>query len=101
MVRERIAASGLSLQRLGDALRSVIARAPQDAVLTILIEGAVEGEARRALAASHVRRITPLSMNVEIREAGTWRGRAIRSSHQAERTASQLDLYSSHGSHTG
>jgi len=62
----------LSLDAVADVdlevrLRSLIAEAPADAVLTIRVEGTPTEGAARLLSAAHLRSLAPATMNVELR----------------------------------
>ncbi len=62
----------LSVDAVGEAdlevyLRSLIAEAPVDAVLTIRVEGTITDGAARFLSAAHLRSLAPATINVELR----------------------------------
>jgi exonuclease SbcD len=67
MIAKAIAVNGLSAVALDDAVRAMVAAAPQDAVLRIRITGDLDAEHLRVLRAAHVRGFTPDTMNLEIR----------------------------------
>lgn len=67
LVRRELALDGIADDALESAIRTVIAEAPPDAVLTIRIVGTVSEHARRVLSAANLRRLSPASMNVELR----------------------------------
>ena len=53
-------------RELDTRLAAALADAPRDAVLRLRIHGEVPEEARSSLAAAHLRRLTPPSMNLEL-----------------------------------
>ena len=67
LVRRELQIDGVSESTLESTIRAMIAEAPADAVLTIRTVGTVSEHGRRVLAASNLRRLAPISMNVELR----------------------------------
>lgn len=67
LVRRDVELDGIADDALESAIRTVIAEAPADAVLTIRVVGAVSERGRRILSAANLRRLAPSSMNVELR----------------------------------
>jgi hypothetical protein len=71
---------------LESTIRSLVAEAPADAVMTIRVTGALTEHAARVLSAANLRRMAPASMNVELRmeERGDVKvGPAVRSQKRA------------------
>lgn len=69
LVRRELHVEALSGEALESAVRSFIAEAPEDAVLTIRIIGAMTADASRRLSAANLRKMAPASMNVDVRAA--------------------------------
>jgi exonuclease SbcD len=67
MLRQRIDAQSLNADQLTAAVKAVVDAAPLDAVLTIHVAGELNAETRRGIRAEVLRRITPATMNVDIR----------------------------------
>jgi hypothetical protein len=59
--------NGIAQHELEVQLRSMIAGAPADAVVTIRVEGAINEETSRLLSAAYLRSIAPSTMNIELR----------------------------------
>lgn len=69
MVVRELDLHGLSATAVDAALRATLRDAPRDAVLRVRTRGApATDRARRVLAASHLRAITPPGMNLEVRD---------------------------------
>jgi len=69
LVRREVTIDGIDAEALEAVIRTLIAEAPADAVLTIRIVGSVTEDRRRVLSAANLRRLAPKSMNVELRVA--------------------------------
>jgi len=67
LVRRELVVEGLSADALESSIRATMADVPSDAVLMLRITGTTTGDARRVLAAANLRRLTPPSMNLELR----------------------------------
>jgi len=69
LVRHTLSVNAVAEADLEVRLRSLIAEAPADAVLTIRVEGTITDGAARFLSASFLRSLAPATMNVELRPA--------------------------------
>jgi DNA repair exonuclease SbcCD nuclease subunit len=69
LVRRELHLETITDDQLEPTIRSFVAEAPADAVLTIRVVGPLTERARRVLSAKHLRAISPSSMNVELRLA--------------------------------
>ena len=67
MLTSTIPCGDASGRQLDAGLRSIVARAPADAVLVIRVAGELTAAHLRVIAATHLRSFTPATMNVEIR----------------------------------
>ena len=67
LVRHTLNADALTDADLEVRLRSLIAEAPADAVLTIRVEGTLTEGAARLFSAAYLRSLAPTTMNVELR----------------------------------
>jgi DNA repair exonuclease SbcCD nuclease subunit len=67
LVRRDIRIDTIAGDTLESMIRSFVAEAPADAVLTIRVVGALTEHAARVLSAANLRRVAPASMNVELR----------------------------------
>jgi DNA repair protein SbcD/Mre11 len=67
LVRHTLSMNALADTDLEVRLRSLIAEAPADAVLTIRVEGTITEGAARLLSAAYLRSLAPATMNVELR----------------------------------
>jgi len=70
LVRRELHVDALADDAVESALRTMIAEAPDDAVLTIRVVGSIGERAWRALSASNLRRLSPSSMNIELKLDG-------------------------------
>ncbi len=70
LVRRELHVDALADDAVESALRTMIAEAPDDAVLTIRVVGSIGEHAWRALSASNLRRLSPSSMNIELKLDG-------------------------------
>jgi DNA repair exonuclease SbcCD nuclease subunit len=66
MIVRELSASGATADVLERRLRTVIDDVPDDAVLRVRVAGELRDSHLRVLAASHVRRVAPPTMNVDI-----------------------------------
>lgn len=66
LVRRDVQVDTIADDALESAIQTVIAEAPEDAVLTIRVVGTVSEHGRRVLAAANLRRLAPSSMNIEL-----------------------------------
>ena len=69
LVRHTLSVNAVAEADLEVRLRSLIAEAPADAVLTIRVEGTITDGAAQFLSASFLRSLAPATMNVELRPA--------------------------------
>ena len=69
LVRRDLHLAELADDRLESTIRSFVADAPADAVLTIRVVGAITELAARVLSATYLRAVAPASMNIELRMA--------------------------------
>lgn len=67
LVRRDVRVDTIPDDALESTIRSLVAEAPADAVLTIRVTGALTQHAARVLSAANLRRMAPASMNVELR----------------------------------
>jgi len=70
LVRRDVNIERMTDEGLESTIRTVIAEVPEDAVLTIRIVGTVSEHAWRVLSAANLRRLSPSSMNIELRLDG-------------------------------
>jgi exonuclease SbcD len=77
LVRCALTVDACTDSELETRLRSLLGDAPQDAVLTIEIEGTMTEVAARLLSAANLRSLAPVTMNVELRFT-EWRGQPLR-----------------------
>jgi len=87
LVRRDLPLDTIADDALESTIRTVIAEAPEDAVLTIRVVGSVSEQGRRVLAAANLRRLAPSSMNVELKfedEDGVYARPASRSRRSDE-----------------
>jgi DNA repair exonuclease SbcCD nuclease subunit len=91
MIQRELAVDGTSAADLESSILTIIKEAPRDAVLSIRIAGALTDAHWRAMSAARVRRVTPDTMNVEIKPAGRVDPRATPRPLAAE--PAQLSLY--------
>ena len=66
MIAQRVNVSGMSPFELECAVRSIVAAAPDDAVLGIRIDGQLSDAQSHVVTAARLRRIVPESMNLEL-----------------------------------
>jgi DNA repair protein SbcD/Mre11 len=71
LVRHELDVSSLGEDGLESTVRSLVADAPADAVLTLRVLGTLTDRGARVLSAANLRRLAPESMNVEVR-LGDW-----------------------------
>jgi DNA repair exonuclease SbcCD nuclease subunit len=67
LVRRDVQIDTIADAALESMIQTVIAEAPEDAVLTIRVVGSVSEHGQRVLAAANLRRLAPSSMNVELK----------------------------------
>jgi DNA repair exonuclease SbcCD nuclease subunit len=67
LVRRDVRVDSIPEDALESTMRSIVAEAPADAVLTIRVTGALTEHAARVLSAAKLRSLAPASMNVELR----------------------------------
>jgi len=82
LVRHELALDGLDAAQIESAIRTLVANAPADAVVTIRVSGAMTEAVSRVLSARFLRELTPPTMNLELgvaeRAATTTRPRMRR-----------------------
>jgi len=69
LVRQELRLGEIPDEQLDSTIRSFVAGAPADAVLTIRVMGTPTESASRVLSAAHLRALAPPSMNIELRLA--------------------------------
>ena len=67
LVRRDVNVGDIAADALESVIRTMIAESAEDAVLTIRVVGDVSDAAWRVLSAANLRRLTPTTMNVELR----------------------------------
>ncbi|MGQ0646774.1 MAG: metallophosphoesterase family protein [Gemmatimonadaceae bacterium] len=67
LVRRELCLDAVPDEDVESTIRRLVAEAPADAVLTIRVVGAMTPRASHLLSATHMRRLAPASMNVEVR----------------------------------
>jgi DNA repair exonuclease SbcCD nuclease subunit len=67
LVRHDLVVDAIADDALESTLRTLIAEAPADAVLTIRVTGTMSEHAWRVMSAANLRRMSPPSMNVELK----------------------------------
>ena len=67
LLRRDIVVDGITADALEATIRTMIAAAPADAVMSVRLSGRLSDEARRVLSAANLRRLAPSTMNVELR----------------------------------
>ncbi|HEX9564179.1 MAG TPA: metallophosphoesterase [Gemmatimonadaceae bacterium] len=67
LIRRDVCLDDIPEHALESAMRSLVAAAPADAVLTIRVSGSLTEHAARVLSAANLRRMAPASMNVDLR----------------------------------
>ncbi|MGE0440171.1 MAG: exonuclease SbcCD subunit D [Gemmatimonadales bacterium] len=67
MFREQLNATGRSADALAGAVAALVRSVPEDAVLSIRLDGEVTAEQRAGLRADRLREIVPAAMNLELR----------------------------------
>ena len=67
LVRHDLQLDGLEPGQVESALRSLVASAPVDAVVSVRISGAITGQLSRVLSAAFLRSLTPPTMNLDLR----------------------------------
>ncbi len=85
LVRHDLELDGLEAEQVESAIRSLVASAPVDAVLSIRVTGAITEHVSRVLSAGFLRALAPETMNLELRL-----GEGIASASRAK-TARQPD----------
>jgi DNA repair exonuclease SbcCD nuclease subunit len=95
MLREDVSVSGVTAHCLESMLRSIIAAAPRDAVLTLRVTGALTDEHWHVLSAARMRALVPATMNVEIKPADGIERRRVVATRTGGTSAdsAQLSLY--------
>lgn len=77
LVRHDLQLEGLEAVQVESAIRSLVATAPVDAVLSIRVTGAITEDVSRVLSAGFLRALAPETMNVDLRlvegmDGGPW-----------------------------
>jgi DNA repair exonuclease SbcCD nuclease subunit len=67
LVRRDVNVGDIAADALESVIRTMIAESPEDAVLTIRVVGDVSDATWRVLSAANLRRLSPTTMNVELR----------------------------------
>jgi len=66
MIRRELAVDALSAKGLDTAVRSIVAAAPSDAVISIRLSGQLSNEHWRTISAARLRSFVPATMNLDI-----------------------------------
>lgn len=95
MLREDVCVSGMDARSLETTLRTIIAAAPRDAVLTVRVSGVLTDEHWQTLSAARIRALVPATMNVEIMPADGTRRRRVVSTRTGDTSndSAQLSMY--------
>ena len=91
MIHRELNVDDLSVTRLEESIQTIVADAPRDAVLSIRVTGTLSREHWSVLAASHLRRIVPDTMNIDIKPSGQFNRRSAPSTSTT--ATPQLSLY--------
>jgi len=67
LVRHDLHVDGLEAGQVESAIRSLVASAPVDAVLSIRVSGSISDEVGRVLSARFLRSVAPETMNLDLR----------------------------------
>jgi DNA repair exonuclease SbcCD nuclease subunit len=67
LVRHDLQLDGLEASQVESIVRSIVANAPADAVLSIRVTGAINEEVSRVLSAGFLRALAPATMNLDLR----------------------------------
>jgi DNA repair exonuclease SbcCD nuclease subunit len=90
LVRRELSAADMAAESVEAVVRAMIAEAPEDAVLTIRVAGELNEHAWRVLSAANLRRMSPASMNVELKLDADQS--IVRSSSEPRRSDEVLSL---------
>lgn len=87
LVRRELQLDAIADEQLESTIRSFVADAPDDAVLTIRVVGTIRECSARVLSAAHLRTLAPASMNIDLSVAGHEgaEGRWTKSAKESER----------------
>jgi DNA repair exonuclease SbcCD nuclease subunit len=89
LVRHDIALEGLDATKVEALIRSFVAAAPRDAVMTVRLTGAISESVSEVLSARFLRAVSPPTMNLEVRlDSASYAPRPTPRSHRDE----ELDL---------
>ena len=72
LVRHDLQLDGLDAVQVESTIRSLVATAPADAVVSVRISGTVTNEVSRILSAEFLRSLTPATMNLDLRLTDEW-----------------------------
>ena len=76
LVRHDLSLDGLDAERVEAAIRSMVANAADDAVVSVRVTGTITESVSQVLSANHLRSLTPTTMNLDLRlEVGAWHAR--------------------------
>jgi DNA repair exonuclease SbcCD nuclease subunit len=67
LVRHDLELDGLDAERVESSIRSIVASAPVDAVVSVRVSGAMTESVSRVLSANFLRALTPATMNLDLR----------------------------------
>jgi len=67
LVRHDLQIDGLDAERVELAIRTLVASAPADAVISVRVTGAITGSVSRVLSAEFLRDLAPPTMNLDLR----------------------------------
>jgi DNA repair exonuclease SbcCD nuclease subunit len=85
LVRHDIALEGLDATKVEALIRSFVAAAPRDAVMTVRLTGAISESVSEVLSARFLRAVSPPTMNLEVRlDSASYAPRPTPRSHRDE-----------------
>jgi DNA repair protein SbcD/Mre11 len=67
LVRHDLALDGLGPEQVESSIRTIVANAPADAVVSVRVSGAITESVSRVLSAGFLRALTPATMNLDLR----------------------------------
>jgi DNA repair exonuclease SbcCD nuclease subunit len=89
LVRHDLQIDGLDAERVELAIRTLVASAPADAVISVRVTGAITGSVSRVLSAKFLRDLAPPTMNLDLRLVDAI---VARSQPQKSRQSDALEL---------
>ena len=67
LVRQDLPLDGLNAEHVESVIRSLVANAPADAVISVRVTGMITGDVSRVLSAKFLRQLAPPTMNLDLR----------------------------------